>query len=202
MITFKRFLLEQNLGNLPGATQGGTGGNWGGSLPKLIQLLPMGSWNASSQKRDRQGTRSGGVSDHWVGNANAYAADFGLNSTFGGNQTAATNFAVAVARNTGAAVTSWQPYVGKDFTYNTQDGFRVQIIWLSNVGGNHYDHVHVGVKAGANASGPGGNPITGQPGAPSPQSAPSDEIGSGSLADAAGALVQGAKGIFSGGMNK
>jgi GDPmannose 4,6-dehydratase len=26
------------------------------------------------------------------------------------------------------------------------DGYRVQIIWQSMVGGNHYDHVHVGVR--------------------------------------------------------
>ena len=202
MITFKRFLLEQTLGNLAGATPGGTGGNWGGSLPKLISLLPMGNWNAYSQKRKGQATRSGGVSDHWDGNANAYAADFGLNNTFRGDANAATNFAIAVARNAGKNIQSWQQYVGDQLTVNTQDGFRVQIIWQSNVGGNHYDHVHVGVRAGAGAVGPEGKQIAGNAGQTTgaPQSGPSDEFGS--LADAAGALFQGAEGIFSGGMNK
>lgn len=206
MITFKEFLLEQNIGNLAGSTPGGTGGNWGGSLPKLISLLPMGNWNASSQKRGRQATKSGGVSDHWTGNASAYAADFGLNSTFRGDQNAATSFAVAVARNTGANVSSWQPYVGKDFTYNTQDGFRVQIIWLSNVGGNHYDHVHVGVRAGAGAVGPNGQQIMGSgpggtnAGAPQTPGVPSDEFGS--LDDARNAMFQGASYVMSGGMKQ
>ena len=149
MISFKNYLLEQTLGNLIGAQSGGAGGNWGGSLPKLISLLPMGNWNASSQKRGRVHTKSGGMSDHYSGNSIAYAGDFGLNSTFKGDTNAATNFAVAVARNGGANISSWQPYVGKHLTFNTQDGYRVQIIWQYNVGGNHYDHVHVGVKRGA-----------------------------------------------------
>jgi len=124
---------------------GGANGDWGGSMPKLISLLPMGNWKAYSLKRERKNTRSGYMSDHYVGNSTAYAADFGLNTTFNGNVEAGTRFAIAVARNTGANVTSWKPYEGRDFKYYTPDGFRVQIIWLSNVGGNHYDHVHLGV---------------------------------------------------------
>jgi len=148
VISFKNFLLEQTLGNLIGAQSGGEGGNWGGSLPKLISLLPMGNWYAGSQKRPKRGTASGGMSDHYSGNSIAYAGDFGLSSTFKGNKEAATNFAVSIARNGGANISSWQPYVGKHLTFNTNDGYRVQIIWLSNVGGNHYDHVHVGVRRG------------------------------------------------------
>lgn len=133
---------------------GGSNGDWGGSMPKLISLLPMGNWKAYSLKRDRKNTKSGFMSDHYVGNTTAYAADFGLNTTFNGNVAAGTKFAIDVARNTGANVTSWKPYEGGDFKYYTPDGFRIQIIWLSNVGGNHYDHVHVGV---AKSSGKGVN---------------------------------------------
>jgi len=124
---------------------GGSNGDWGGSMPKLISLLPMGNWKAYSLKRGTKNTKSGYMSDHYVGNTTAYAADFGLNTTFNGNVEAGTQFAIAVARNCGANVTSWKPYEGRDFKYYTPDGFRIQIIWLSNVGGNHYDHVHLGV---------------------------------------------------------
>lgn len=166
MISFKRYISEAATvqqqqapqtqaraggGNLMGAQGGGQGGNWGGSLPKLISLLPPGNWYAGSQKRGKVNTKSGGMSDHYSGNSIAYAGDFGLNSTFKGNTNAATQFAIAVANNSGGNITSWGPYVGKAFNQNTSDGYRVQIIWQSMVGGNHYDHVHVGVKRGAGA---------------------------------------------------
>jgi hypothetical protein len=137
---------QQNLGSLVGATGGGEGGDWAGSLPKLISILPMGNWKPTSLKRSRVSTRSGFTSDHYEGNKIAYAADFGLNTTFNSNADSATNFAIKVARNAGGNVSSWQPYVGTSFKINTSDGYRIQIIWQSNVGGNHYDHVHVGVK--------------------------------------------------------
>jgi hypothetical protein len=137
---------QQNLGTLVGATGGGEGGDWAGSLPKLISILPMGNWKATSLKRSRVNTKSGFTSDHYEGNQIAYAADFGLNTTFNSNADSATNFAIKVARNAGGNVSSWQPYVGNSFKINTSDGYRIQIIWQSNVGGNHYDHVHVGVK--------------------------------------------------------
>lgn len=129
---------------------GGVNGDWGGSMPKLISLLPMGNWKAYSLKRNRVNTKSGYMSDHYIGNTTAYAADFGLNTTFNGNVEAGTKFAIDVARNTGAKIDSWKPYEGKDFKYYTPDGFRIQIIWLSNVGGNHYDHVHLGVARSSN----------------------------------------------------
>jgi hypothetical protein len=153
VISFKQFIkeayapIQQGAGTLQGAMPGGANNNWGGALPKLISILPPGNWAASSQKRGKMNTASGGVSDHWTGNANTYAGDFGLNTTFGGNQSRATEFAIGVANRAGQGITSWQPYVGKILTFETGDKYRIQIIWQSNVGGNHYDHVHVGVKA-------------------------------------------------------
>jgi hypothetical protein len=140
----------KTLGSLIGAQGGGVNGDWAGSLPKLISILPIGNWKPTSLKRSKVKTRSGYVSDHFEGNKSAYAADFGLNTTFNGRVNDATNFAIKVARNCGANVTSWKPYEGRDFKHYTPDGFRIQIIWLSNVGGNHYDHVHVGVARTSN----------------------------------------------------
>ena len=104
MITFKRFIKEAVLpqktgagGTLQGTQTGGQGGNWGGSLPKIISILPPGNWYAGSQKRGKVKTKSGGMSDHYSGNVTAYACDFGLNSTFKGNQAAATKFCIDVA---------------------------------------------------------------------------------------------------------
>ena len=132
-------------GQLKGNKGGGDNGDWGGSLPKLISILPAGTWHAGSQKRGKKTTKSGNTSDHFTGQTHTYAGDFGLNSTFGGDKVKATNFAIAVAQNAGGTLSSWTPYVGKTFTINS-GGYRVQVIWQSMVGGNHYDHVHVGVK--------------------------------------------------------
>jgi hypothetical protein len=124
---------------------GGDGGDWGGSLPKLISILPAGDWKAGSQKRVKKLSKSGNTSDHYLGKTNSYAGDFGLNSTFGGDKVKATQFAIAVAQNAGKDIDSWKPYIGKSLNIDS-DGYRVQIIWQSMVGGNHYDHVHVGVR--------------------------------------------------------
>ena len=144
------FVKSQNydfgtgVGQLIGNTGGGDGGDWGGSLPKLISILPAGSWKASSQKRGKKQTKSGGISDHFLGNTDSYAGDFFTSSTFGGDESKATAFAIAVAQNAGKNIDSWEPYVGK-YLNIASNGYRVQIIWQSMVGGNHYDHVHVGV---------------------------------------------------------
>lgn len=130
--------------SLIGNAGGGDGGDWGGSLPKLISILPAGSWKASSQKRGKIETKSGNVSDHYIGNTDSYAADFFTSTTFGGDESKATAFAIAVAQNAGKNIDSWEPYVGKYLNIDSGD-HRVQIIWQSMVGGNHYDHVHVGV---------------------------------------------------------
>ena len=130
--------------NLIGNTNGGAGGDWGGSLPKLISILPAGSWKADSQKRGKIQTKSGNVSDHYTGNLDSYAADFFTSTAFGGDESKATAFAIAVAQNAGKNIDSWDPYVGKYLNIDSGD-HRVQIIWQSMVGGNHYDHVHVGV---------------------------------------------------------
>jgi hypothetical protein len=132
-------------GKLPGTNSGGDGGDWAGSLPKLISLLPAGNW-IGGHKRARKTTKSGGISDHYSGNTDSYAVDFMLDTAFDGDKTAATNFAIAIAQNAGKDIDSWKPYINSYLNVHTPDGYRVQIIWLSMVGGNHYDHVHVGVK--------------------------------------------------------
>lgn len=132
-------------GQLLGTSGGGDGGNWAGSLPKLMSLMPAGKW-VGGHKRARQKTKDGNTSDHYLGRLDSYAVDFMLSNTFKGDKIAATNFAIAVAQKAGKNITSWEPYINSYLNIFTPDGYRVQIIWLSMVGGNHYDHVHVGVR--------------------------------------------------------
>jgi len=138
-------IFGSGAGHLIGNKGGGDGGDWGGSLPKMISILPAGNWSASSQKRNKKQTKGGSTSDHYFGQTNSYACDFMLAGTFKGDTEKATEFAIAVAQNAGKDIDSWAPYVGKYLNIDS-DGYRVQIIWQSNVGGNHYDHVHVGVR--------------------------------------------------------
>ena len=138
-------IIGSSGGSLIGNKGGGDDGDWGGSLPKLISILPAGNWKASSQKRSTKLSKSGKQSDHHDARTDSYAGDFGLNSTFGGDKEKATAFAIAVAQNAGKDIDSWLPYVGKYLNIDSGN-HRVQIIWQSNVGGNHWDHVHVGVR--------------------------------------------------------
>lgn len=138
-------------GTINQAVGGGTNGNWGGSLEKISQILPQGTWNPSSQKRGRETTASGGVSDHYENNSDAYAVDLGLNTSFNGDSNRATLTAIQIVNNVRAQrneppISSWDAYRGGKYEATTPDGYRVQVIWQSQVGGNHDDHIHVGVK--------------------------------------------------------
>ena len=133
-------------GTLKNPMYGGNGNNWGGSLEKLQSILPPGVWDPGSQKRPGVYTKSGNISDHANIELNSYGTDFSqFYSTDPTAKEKGTNFAITVAQNAGLNITSWDPYIDK--VLNIQSGgYRVQIIWLSWKGGNHYNHVHVGVR--------------------------------------------------------
>jgi hypothetical protein len=113
-----------------------TGQAWGGSQGIAQQLAKGIGLKVTSTKRDRRGTASGGESDHWVGAKNAYAVDYG------GSVPQMDKAAVQIARRLGIQYKQGQPLVATV----TRGKFRIQVIYRSNVGGNHYDHIHVGVR--------------------------------------------------------
>lgn len=94
-----------------------------------------------------QMTTSGNVSDHWGGNA----ADLGVggdarqNAAVGkkGDLIAAHAIQVASGKSFGEALAMARK--GGVFNFETKQG-RVQILWRTLTGGNHYNHVHVGVN--------------------------------------------------------
>jgi hypothetical protein len=124
--------------------RGGVGGNWGGSMNYAMQLQQLAGITPSSQKRSRQRTASGGVSDHWQGSANSYAMD--LPGTPGDGRTD------QAAQRIVEALGGGKNWGGGNFV-TTQNGYRFQVIWKSNVGGNHYDHIHVGVRKAGSGGG-------------------------------------------------
>lgn len=94
---------------------------------------------------------SGKVSDHWVG----LGADFGsVANEFpatGGGYGDQIAQAAWLAAGESPASSATKARAGGAIT-TTVAGYRIQIIWKSQVGGNHDNHIHVGLKPLATAS--------------------------------------------------
>lgn len=118
---------------------GGAGGDWGGSMPRALHLAKAIGAPISSQKRSRQRTASGGVSDHWQGSSTSYAVDLPYTGAAGDS---------AFRKTMGyLAQVSGKPELarlspGRWHNINV-GGYRYQVGW--RVPG-HFDHVHVGVR--------------------------------------------------------
>lgn len=125
---------------VPSADFGTPSADWGGSHGIASFFADLGFKNglkAVSEKRSRMHTSSGGISDHWTGSKNSYAYDLS-------NGSAPTPQMDATAAQIAAAlgVPDW-----KGGVLNVdKNGYRVQLLYRTHVGGNHFNHVHVGVK--------------------------------------------------------
>lgn len=121
---------------------GGTGGDWGGSLPRALWFAKIADeWGAangkkgslvSSQKRSRVLTASGNTSDHYKGNEDAYAVDISASGTEGD-----ALLAYIMERF------GHPEYKGGSWFNVNKNGYRYQVGWRVK---NHFDHIHVGVK--------------------------------------------------------
>lgn len=122
------------------------GGSWSGSKAIVDDLREVandaagGKLRVISAKRPTRGTASGGISDHWIGKKTAYANDLS-NGTHPTPEMDAG--AVAIISALGGS------YDGKSelvFTTTTAvPGYRIQILYRTQVGGNHDNHIHMGV---------------------------------------------------------
>lgn len=121
------------------------GGGWGGSLALANTMKGIGAANGlkvMSAKRERMHTSSGGVSDHWTGSKSSYAYDLsnGSNPT---PQMDATALQIANALGAGA---QWRKQGSAGVLNVTKGGYRYQMLYRTKVGGNHFNHVHIGVR--------------------------------------------------------
>lgn len=117
-------------------------GKWGGSKSVASQLAQLGisqGLSATSEKRDRQSTKSGGVSDHWTGSLNSYAYDLSNGSSPTKEMDAAAR---QILRRLGVQWDGHSPVV----VSKNVGGYRVQVLYRTQVGGDHSNHVHVGVR--------------------------------------------------------
>ena len=130
--------VGNNMYGIPGASTGGEGGNWGGSMGRVLAFAKvakdtMGKNYAGSQKRGRKLTASGKVSDHYLNNEIAYAVDMGVRTYEEGDRLLAN-------------LMTWfghPEYKGGSWFNVIKDGYRYQVGWRVK---GHFDHVHVGVK--------------------------------------------------------
>ena len=127
----------------------GTGGpvrpdfddGWQGSRSIAQGFLSLGQANGlkvMSEKRDRRDTTSGNRSDHWTGSRDSFAYDLS-----NGNKPTEEmdNTARAIAARLGF---KWN---GGELNRTVAvNGYRIQVLYRTNVGGNHFNHIHVGVR--------------------------------------------------------
>ena len=110
---------------------------WGGSQSVANSLSRALSLRATSEKRSRRGTASGGVSDHWTGSKQSFAKDLG------GTVEQMDAAAVQLARELG--IRGYKKGQRLEATVN-RGGHRIQVLYRTNTGGNHFDHIHLGVR--------------------------------------------------------
>jgi hypothetical protein len=136
----------QNAGvstQVPGAAAGITGdpnGAWGGSydvargFADLAQGLGL---KSTSEKRQRQATSTGGVSDHWVGSKNSYAFDLSNGVRTKQMDQAASQIAARLGVHWNGGPLELTKVV---------NGYRIQVLYRTQLGGDHNNHIHVGVE--------------------------------------------------------
>jgi hypothetical protein len=117
-----------------------TSGAWGGSKKFALALAALGKRYgcvSTSEKRERQYTSSGGISDHWVGSLDAYAVDV--------DSAACTmDYPGGEADRTARAIAAALGMPSHTGVVNVVRGaYRFQLLWQT---AEHYDHVHVGAR--------------------------------------------------------
>jgi hypothetical protein len=115
------------------------GGGWGGSRNIAKQLASIGLKSGlavSSEKRTRKLTASGNPSDHWTGSKQSYAYDLS------GNVENMDRSAAQILSRLGIEWDGKSAIVENKIVGN----HRIQILYRTNVGGNHWTHIHVGVR--------------------------------------------------------
>lgn len=118
------------------------GGGWAGSYSVAKSLADIGrglGLSVVSEKRDKRTTASNRQSDHWVGSKDAYAFDLSNGSQPTPEMDAA---AVAIAARLGVKYDGKTPLV----LTTKINGYRIQLLYRTGTGGNHFNHLHLGVR--------------------------------------------------------
>ena len=119
-----------------GGGLGPAGGGWGGSQAPVQRAMRVGTRNGLTITSTKRSSLSTG-SDHHVSQRRAYAADMS-------NGSKPTPQMDKTARQIAAMLgrPGWRGGFLEVYVRN----YRVQLLYRTNIGGNHFNHVHVGVK--------------------------------------------------------
>jgi len=149
-------------GKIEGATEGVTAE--AASLGRAIAGAVGKPINVISGARPGSTTTSGNTSDHSSGNAldiDALDATEGsVQSEREGNKIAA---AAARVSGLGTKTPEFKSFIDNGGVYEgvSPSGYRVQILWKTDIGGNHHNHVHVGIRPEEGAIPSGGSATVG-----------------------------------------
>jgi len=114
-------------------------GPWGGTERPVEALAALTGLPVTSTKRTRKLTASGGTSDHWVGCTRCYANDLGTAPPAGDAK--ASRIASVIG---GPGYADWGQTGG---VLNIERcGIRFQLLWRTYIGGNHWNHIHIGAR--------------------------------------------------------
>jgi hypothetical protein len=119
-----------------------SGGGWGGSEnvtnPAVELARRLGVQVTSTKRNSTLGGESSTHSDHHVSQKNAYAVDLGVSGAKG------DQLALEIAKKYGIPESNIG--TSNKHVITTEDGrrFQVQLLWRVK---NHYDHIHLGVRA-------------------------------------------------------
>ena len=116
---------------------GPSGGGWGGSArpaKRVIRLAKRAGLTITSKKRSILSSGS----DHHISQKRAFAVDA---SNASSPTPEMDRFCRQIARRLGHP-----EFRGGVLTVPTGHGYRVQLLYRTNVGGNHFNHVHVGIR--------------------------------------------------------
>ncbi len=122
---------------------GGDGGDWAGTMWRTLRMQQIADIKPGSQKRGKSRIAgSGGVSDHADDMTYGYAMDL-----FGTPEDGKTNESASKIVEALGGPKNWGYQDHANEVYRTiYDGYRYTVIWRSNIGGNHYDHIHIGTR--------------------------------------------------------
>jgi putative peptidoglycan binding protein len=123
------------------------GGDWGGSEAPVRRAIKIARANGLTVTSTKRSTLSTG-SDHHVSQTRAFAADLS-------NGSSPTPQMDRTAHQIAAAL--GRPSFRAGVLAVVSGPVRAQLLWRTHVGGNHFNHVHFGVRVSGSGHGGGGS---------------------------------------------
>jgi hypothetical protein len=127
---------EQEEGTAPGGL-GPMGGRFGGTVKPGKRAMRIAARNGLTITSTKRSTGSR-TSDHHISQTTSYAVDMSNGSSPTPQMDRACH---QIAKRLGHP-----EFRAGNLVVNIHHGYRVQLLYRTNIGGNHFNHVHVGMR--------------------------------------------------------